>query len=212
MVISLRQSLTELKCTPDYVFVNQPTSCTVTVSDSGPGAVTTPNGTAVINYDYNSYSCGLAKGNGPLASCSLTITPGAGLVLTAYNVTADYSGDAFHRSSNGNGVSLKVEQRPISVGINCNPNPVVHGVSTSCIITVSDNGGVGSPITPTGTVSLQSNPTGAFGSTTCTLAPTGTLGEASCEISYVQNSAGTVSIYASYSGDFITLPTAAPRN
>ena len=199
--VSLRQSSTDSKCTPGDVLVNQPTNCIVTVLDVGPGSTSLPGGKVTVTYDYIGHDCQLQNQIGS-SSCSVTITPKSGMALTAYPVTAEYWGDGFHSGSSRNGANLKVEQRPVSVTITCVPNPVVHGVSTSCSVTITDSGGVSDPITPTGTVSFQaSTGGGTFASLSCALAPAGNPGEAVCSVSYVQNSTGNTSIYATYSGD-----------
>ena len=200
ITVMLKQTSLQLNCSPDNVVVNQPTTCTAVVNGNGPGPANAPTGTVQLSADFASSACTLAPAQGSSSSCSVSLTPGPGTTQSQHAITATYSGDASYSSSNKN-TNLNVNQRPVSTLVSCSPNPVVHGAATTCTVTVTDTGPAGSPITPTGTISFQSNAQGTFSAATCTLKPSGTSGTASCSVTFTPSSPGNADINVNYSGD-----------
>lgn len=88
--------------------------------------------------------------------------------------------------------------RPTSTSVSCQALTV--GVAATCTATVTDTG-AGTKTTPTGTVAWSSTAGDAFVPDPCVLAPTATVGVASCTVEYVPNSAGSVTVTATYGGD-----------
>src|SRR5438876_433212 len=76
--VNVRPTTTTVNCTPASVPVGSPTSCTATVTDTGPGTAITPTGTVSFASSgagtFGSSSCGLS-GSGNSATCSVAYTP-----------------------------------------------------------------------------------------------------------------------------------------
>jgi hypothetical protein len=98
---------TNVSCSPSTVAVGQPTTCAATVTDTGGGGQTTPTGTVSFGSSgpgafSDSASCRLSETSPGVASCSVTYTPGAsGTPTRSDTITATYSGDPTHKTSNG---------------------------------------------------------------------------------------------------------------
>ena len=196
-----RKTTVNLNCNPNNLMINQPTSCTTTVNGGGPGPAGTPTGSVSVSSDFESETCTLSPAGGSSAQCSVTMTPGPGTLISQHMITATYSGDSVFGSSEQT-MNLNVNQRPVTSSVTCSPNPVTHNTSTVCVITVTDSGNAGSPVTPTGVATFQSSPPkGSFSSSSCTLRPTGTTGKASCSVSFTAASPGNFNIMVNYSGD-----------
>src|SRR5437867_83462 len=183
---------TTASCSPSTVVVNQPSSCTATVTDtfSAPTAPTglltfTPGGT-----------CTLENPTSNSASCSITIT----LTSTgSVTVSASYGGDSSHGTSTGV-TTVTVNPRATSTVITCSPNPVASSAAADCAATVTDTD-VGIASTPSGSVGFVSNSTGTFSATSCTLVSTSTAGVAKCSVSYTPSANGHHGITGTYGGD-----------
>ena len=97
LTIFKRGVSTALSCTGPYTH-NVQISCTVTVTDNGPGVPMTPTGTVAFTSSgpgaFSAKSCTLS--NGGTAKCSVTFTPSS---KGPYEITAAYSGDADHIQS-----------------------------------------------------------------------------------------------------------------
>jgi hypothetical protein len=87
--------------------------------------------------------------------------------------------------------------RPTSTEVSCDALTV--GAAATCTATVRDTG-PGMPTTPNGLVDWSSTAGDAFVPDPCTLTPTATVGVASCTVSYTPNSAGPVTVTATYRG------------
>ena len=93
--------ITTVSCNPSTVQVNQPTTCTATVSQVVVGTpITTPTGTARFFADASTTAfatCALrATGTTGVANCSVAYrTPAVGV----HNITASYPGDSTHEAS-----------------------------------------------------------------------------------------------------------------
>src|SRR2546426_9930258 len=148
--------------------MGQSINCTATVTYSASGTVVIPTGT--VNFG-PTLSCTLTSGTAAgSATCSVEVTPDAvGLLVS---VGADYPGDTVHSGSRGASNSIMVNKRATSIAINCSPSTVFASQPTICTFTVSDTD-IGTPITPTGIVTLSA-------SMTCTLSGTGS--SAACMI------------------------------
>ena len=87
----------------------------------------------------------------------------------------------------------------VTVAVNCSPNPILYGASTTCTVTLTDtaltpnNGG------PQGTVTFTVSPTGgSFSpSATCTLATSGAE-TSTCSVAYTPASSGSKTITGTY--------------
>ena len=94
---------TSVACSPGSITTGSATSCTVTVTDTS-SSPSIPTGSVSLSTDstgtFSSNSCTLATSTSSVASCSVSYTPsvvGSGTHL----ITANYSGDSSHASSNG---------------------------------------------------------------------------------------------------------------
>jgi hypothetical protein len=88
--------------------------------------------------------------------------------------------------------------RTTSTTVECDPEEFQAGGSTECTATVTDTGpGAGSP--PMGTVSWESDQTGAFAPNPCVLVSTGAESSA-CSVTYTSTVVGEHELTATYSG------------
>jgi hypothetical protein len=120
-----RSTSTAVSCTPASVLVGDPSTCTATVDDTlATGTKTAPAGPMSFSTDGagafgGAGQCNLAPTATPgESSCSLSYTPsdaGSG----THTISASYSGDSVHNSSNGNttvAVSTPVAGNPGGAG------------------------------------------------------------------------------------------------
>src|SRR2546425_631300 len=201
ITVTRRPTSTTVNCNPGTVPVNAPTSCTATVTDTGPGTAIPPTGmvsfTSTGSGTFSFTSCLLIPLSSSASSCSVNYTPNPGSEGT-HTIKATYNGDPNHSGSSGT-FDLTVTKRTTSTSVTCSPNFVQPGVSTTCQATVTDTS-PGTFITPTGTVTWTTNATGTFSpSNSCTL--TGTGPSASCTVTYTPTSRGVHLITATYQGD-----------
>lgn len=97
---AVRATSTKVSCAPPYN-VNNPITCTVTVTDTSPGTAATPTGTVTFTSSqggtFSSTTCTLS-GSGGTATCHVKFTP----TKTGPNkVMANYAGDTRHSLSSG---------------------------------------------------------------------------------------------------------------
>src|SRR2546426_210496 len=193
-----RSTATSVACTQGSVVVDQTTTCTATVSDTGPGTKKTPTGTVTWMSSgvgtFSSATCTL-DGTG---KCSVMYTPtlvGSG----THTITASYPGDASHMGSSGS-FPLGVGKRQTTTGVVCTPSQVPVESPTTCTATVFDaSAGTKSP--PSGTVSWASSGSGTFSSSSCLLIPDLVNGDrSSCSVTYTPHEVGTHTITGTYSG------------
>src|SRR4051812_2271045 len=171
---------------------------TVTIHKTGvPG----PNGSGFCNF--GGYSAG------PALPGSIKYT------ATLPDGTTDSGTSTFHAAGAGavggsTPVNTDLEElltstaHPTTTTVDCSPDTVVAGESTTCTATVRDTAASGAT-TPTGNVAFASNGPGSFASASCTLQETST-GVASCDVTYTPNATSatpvrTDAITASYPGD-----------
>ncbi|OLB45857.1 hypothetical protein AUI07_06435, partial [archaeon 13_2_20CM_2_53_6] len=172
----LHTTTTAVACTPStMVLLGQNFGCTATVTDQSTSP-TTPTGTVTFT---GGATCSLG-GNAATATCTGTLTAQA---IGPLFITADYAGDIDHASSSGT-TSVTIVARPTTTTLTCLPASVDIGTATACTATVTDSSGIGTAITPTGTVDFTTNATGTFETSPCTLAAGTTAGIASCPVSY----------------------------
>ena len=195
ITVDPRTTSTALVCSSP-VFVNQASSCTVTVSDTSPGTTITPSGS--INFtetgapgSFSSATCALVSG-----SCSVTFTATASGTAT---IAGGYGGDTAHSASTSAGANVMINQRTTSSVVVCT-SPVVVNQTSNCSATITDSSSGGS-VTPSGSVSFASNSTGVFSQPSCSLTASGTVGVASCSVSYTPSITGFHTITSSYAGD-----------
>ena len=184
-------SATVVSCSSSSVVVNQPSTCTATVSDTSTIFPITPTGTVTFAEtgpagSFSSTTCTLSSG-----ICSVTFTPTAtGNAL----VTGTYGGDSSHSGSTSAAASITVIPRTTSTALVCS-TPVVVNQASSCTASVSDTS-PGTAFTPTGSVTFnETGPAGSFSSATCTLA------SGSCSVAFTATSTGTAQITGAYGGD-----------
>jgi DNA-binding beta-propeller fold protein YncE len=93
---------------------------------------------------------------------------------------------------------LALQGRPTSTSLTCSPTTALLGHTTSCRVTATDTGS-GTPVTPTGIVTVKTS--GPFSFSACTLSGTGA--SASCQVSYAPTSygSGQATLVAGYAGD-----------
>ncbi len=192
------RTTTTLNCSPTQIAIDQPSTCTATISASGSNP---PTGT--VSFVSNSTgaftpsaSCILTTVQG-VTSCQITYTPS---IAGHHVLDATYSGDSSHLAANGI-ATLTVGLRTTSTSVVCAASTGV-GVVTTCTATVTDS----SPpnqVTPQGTVNFVSNSTGTFdaGTRSCNLSPTLTNGIASCQITYTPLTVGNHMINGTFTGD-----------
>ena len=219
-VIGLRAADVQLSCDLSELFIEQTTTCTVTVvDDTTAGTPITPQGS--VGFDdagkagaFSAASCSLdAQGQ-----CSVSYTPKPGDAGTSFAttpITATYTpatAPAVHAT--GSTVrSLTVRLRPTTTIIECkNSDGAVDGLFVAelgtCTITVKDEGPAPT-LTPTGSVTTGVN-TGAAGGSytlsgnTCGSLTAGGAGESTCSFNYTVNSlsiaAGFHTLSAAYNG------------
>jgi virginiamycin B lyase len=98
--VAARSSATSIRCAPADIAVGQPSTCTVTVADSSAaGAASAPTGSVALSAaggGLAATACSLASSGPGQSSCAVTYAPrGPG----AFQVSADYEGDATHAAS-----------------------------------------------------------------------------------------------------------------
>ncbi|HXW37463.1 MAG TPA: hypothetical protein VEJ36_06155 [Nitrososphaerales archaeon] len=197
--VGLRSTSTSIICSLSSVPVNDPTSCTATVTDTSSGTPITPTGTIMFSTTgagtFSPIGCTLSGG-----SCSVNYTPDPGDEGTD-TLSASYGGDASHSgsaSAGANSFSLTVTQRADSATLDCSPTSVPVEAPTTCEVVVSDTS-PGTVVTPTGTVDFAATPSdnGVFSQDSCILS------SGSCSVTYTPNQGteGSDSISASFLGD-----------
>jgi uncharacterized repeat protein (TIGR01451 family) len=198
------------------VLVNQPSTCTATVSD--PGNLGRPSGTVTFSNDagdsgtFSQASCSLPA-SGP-NECSVIYMPTAA-GDGSHGITASYGGDATFLNGSGS-TTVAVNKRPTTTSISCSPMAQQVNSTMTCTATVTDVGAVGTKIPPQGTVTFwnSAGDVGAFPSgATCTLNPATTTGATNtCTVTYKATTPTVDGLSASYAGGPNHLPsgTATP--
>ncbi|TMI46479.1 hypothetical protein E6H22_06970, partial [Candidatus Bathyarchaeota archaeon] len=104
---------TSISCSSP-VLVNQPSTCTVTVTDTSTVGATTPTGSVSFTHagvagSFNSTICNIVAGTVPTASCSVAFTASAS---GASNIVGAYGGDSTHASSSDSASPATVTVNP----------------------------------------------------------------------------------------------------
>ena len=180
---------TSIACSPSSVAINQASTCTATVTDTGLGQ-TNPTGTVSFassgTGSFAGSPCTLVSQNATSSSCQITYTPTSG--AGTHSISASYGGDATHNgSASSPAFALTVTLRTTTTSVNCSSSSVVVNQATTCTAVVVDSSGSGA-ITPSGTALFT--PGGS-----CTLA------SGSCSVSISPSSSGSLTVSASYGGD-----------
>ena len=167
-------------CSPSSVDLNQPTQCTVTVTDTSVSP-TSPSGTVTFSSSgpgsfSPSNTCTLSSAGSSTASCTTTVsyTPSNEGTQT---ITGTYAGDSTHQASSST-TSLAVNVFDFTLS-NSGSIAVGQGNSGSNTISVTLVSGIAQPVTlsvsglPTGASSAFFN--GCTGQPTCTMTPTSSV-------------------------------------
>jgi hypothetical protein len=220
VTVSLRDTSTEVSCSPASVVVAEDSTCTATVTDTeSAGSKSDPGGSVAFGTDgaggFSSpgTSCTLVSdGNAGTftSSCSVTYTPSTA-ASTTHNITGDYtaSGNVHAESSDADGFDVTVGLRSTSTAVVCSPASVLVGNGSTCTATVTDTESAGSKSDPGGSVAFGTDGAGGFSSpgTSCTLVSDGNAGTftSSCSVTYTPSSSAgsphTVSGSYTQSGD-----------
>ncbi len=214
VTVNLRSTTTDVSCSPSSVFINQGSTCTITVTDTAAGTALTPSGTVTLTSSQtgdtgHNGTCSLSGGGGS-ASCDVTLTPQS--PAGARNVGASFPASSNHAaSSDGSPFSLTANLRTTTTSVSC-ASPVVVNQGSTCTATVTDTA-TGTASSPTGTVSFTntgSQGSGAFSSGSCTLSSSG-ANTAQCSVTYTPSTAnsagggasGSHSVQANYGGSTV---------
>jgi subtilisin family serine protease len=180
--------------------LNATSICSISVTDTSGGTITTPTGTVNLiatgaGASLSTATCTLS-GTGATAFCpSVSVSVTAGGTAT---VTATYAGDGMHLGSGG-GASITVNKRTTGTSLSC--SSFIVGVPTPCTATVTDTDG-GTAIAPGGSVTFSATGPVSPSSTSCTLSGP------SCSVTLTA-SGGPVSIVSAYQGDAAHLGSSA---
>ena len=211
VTVLVNSTTTSVVCSPASISVNQPSTCTVSVTDNSPTPFT-PTGpvlfslnntsTASGNFNGGSNACGLGRVNVATSSCSLNFNPtgfGTGVIVVTYD------GDTVHSVSSGT-TNVSVLVHSTTTTVVCSPVSVVVGQTSTCTVSVTDNSPT--PFTPTGPVLFSLDSTGTAsgnfngGSNACGL---GTVNPstASCSVGFTPSGSGLGLVAATYDGDLV---------
>jgi hypothetical protein len=133
-------SSSRVACAPDPAAVGSGTSCTATVTDTGPSAPATPTGRVTFHppspssAQFAAGSCTLAPGSAAgVASCSVGLTAEA---AASYTLALRYGGDSRHLPSTASG-SVTVIPAPTAVTL---PASAISSTRATLHGTVDPNG------------------------------------------------------------------------
>jgi YVTN family beta-propeller protein len=107
--------------------------------------------------------------------------------VTPIAVATDTPGDPITFAEVGLVAIAITPARPTVTSLRCSPSSVVVTQRTTCTAMVRDTGS-GSPVTPTGTVGFETDSSGTFARSPCTLR--GIAGVASCQVTYTSSTIG----------------------
>jgi hypothetical protein len=200
VIVNPRTTATTVVCSETPLVVNEPTLCTVTVSDIAPGAASVPTGTVTFSVSPSSEG-GVAPTSCVLdaaGQCSVTYTPSKG-DTAVHTITANYGGDGTHALSSGS-FDQAIQKRAADVLLSCSPTTVYIDQTLTCTVTVVDDTTTGVPSVPTGTVSFDDGgKAGSFSSDTCTL----TAGVCTVDYTPAPGDAGSTTLTAAYNGSSV---------
>ena len=177
-------------CTPNSVYVSEPTNCRAHVNGSNPtGSVLWGSSSGS---QFTLASCTLSGGN-----CTVSYVDSWSGTPT---LTASYQGDAHNAASSGTEMIQVVTGSSTSATtVSCSPTPVFTDTMTNCTASVGGS-------SPTGNVTFAASPGVTFVTPpTCQLNLTGE--NCSVEVNATAQTNMTVDLTAMYSGDIGNLPS-----
>ncbi|HVQ60243.1 MAG TPA: Ig-like domain-containing protein [Solirubrobacterales bacterium] len=229
-VVDRAATRVRLHCTPRAMAVDEPSECTVSVTD-GAANPSLPTGQVTLASDRDgefdpAAACPLdGVGNGP-ATCTFTYIPHE---TGPHLLTARYGGDQAHESDEAGAVfEVTVDgggdegedgedeenggeddnprTHPTTTVLRCVPAGTGVREPTTCSARVTDTGA--SPTSPGGSVSFDSDRGDPFDPVACALEPVDEE-TSSCSASYEPTTAGLHQLAANYGGDGTHEPGAA---
>jgi Calx-beta domain-containing protein len=213
-VAPVRPTATNVTCAPATVPVAGPTTCTATVTDTGAGTATTPQG--IVTFSLGSdpdgdagtfvpLTCTLTGGSGGINSCSVSYVPTArGDGTHAIGASYAPTGVAHSASSDPSPFQLAVLARTTATTLAC-PASTPANTPATCMVTVKDtDAGAASP--PVGTVdfTVSAQPSGSTATAApdpCTLAPDATTvatDDSTCMVTFTANTVGNYTLQGAY--------------
>jgi hypothetical protein len=201
--VNLAATHTAVACTPNPIAPGRSSTCTATVTEgTTPPAAGTPSPTGTVGLSSTGTGsfptpaqCTLQPAGDGTAICAIAYTPTADGPAT---IRALYSGDGTLASSNGT-TTLTATPDITTTSVDCAPDTLAIGASSTCTTTVTDTTADGD--TPTGSASLSSSTAaGTLGANSCQLAAT-TATAASCTSTLSFATAGSATVTGSYGGD-----------
>jgi large repetitive protein len=203
-------TVTILVCAPRSIEPGDLTHCTATVQDTTPGGGTVPSGNVTFESDspgdFSPAQCTLVAG--PVsASCAVDYVPSV-VQSGIHRLRATFAGSGLHSPSSRDFDVTVSEEAPgggdkahTVTTLLCVPGSAEVGHRSRCVATVRDTTQV-NPSAPTGTVTFDSDSTGSFSASQCTLAQVGP-DRSRCLVDYTPGAvrSGTHSLEATYSSD-----------
>ena len=187
-------------CSPDPVFVNNTTLCTVIITDdNADGDDGRPNGATSVTTT-----------GGSLSNSSLANGPGGNEITFTFDFTPDsYGGgsrtflvdfnssdtDKWTNIVDDSTTTVSVNRRTTTTSISCNPTTIVVDESTTCTVVVTDTAS-GNQSSPSGTITIGET-AGNGTSTPCVLTASGS-NSSDCTFEYTPTDTGNRQITATY--------------
>jgi hypothetical protein len=203
LTVSVLTTSTGIGFSSPTVVVGQPSTVTVTVTNTAAGATTAPTGSVTFSSSvptdtFNpATSCALSSGGGTAASCSVSVTAAS---ASPHVITANYAGVSGVFQASTTTLTLQVSKRATATSVSVSPNPAMAGQAATVSVTVSDVEVGGAKSSPSGTVSFSSSSADPFGNgAACTLVA-GAAGVSSCSLTVTGTAVGGRTISATYSG------------
>jgi hypothetical protein len=239
--VNKRTTSTSVSCFPNYVALNQTTTCTVTVTDTSVGTKSAPGGTVAWTKtssggagNFSPTSCTLSPIDGVAASCSVSYTPTSNSQQggTSHNLRGSYtSNDSTHANSTSQATSdttVNVNNNEIATTLTVNAAAGTFGGTvdlTATLKNTSTNIGIGSQpvsfkLNGTSVGSATSNASGVATLTGASLSgiavgtyPGGIVGTFNGDSTfYGSTGSNTLTVTSAVSDQTITVTTPAPAN
>jgi hypothetical protein len=197
--VNTRATTTEVTLNPVTVFVNQPSTVTVKVSDiEGVGVKSFPTGTVAVTGTPNDVITGTCTlgitGTSGVSQCAATVTPSA---ASTHAIDAAFSVTSVHSASNGSAV-LRVNKRPTEVTVGLNAPAVFVGETSTATIRVTDITGDVYAVDPIGTVDITKDvASDVLSAASCALVGGGS-GSSSCQVMVTPQEASIHTISAEF--------------
>ncbi len=191
LTINARTTSTAITLSPNPVVVGQPTSMTVTVTDTQSGTVSAPTGTVALTATpagsgLSASPCVLVPTVAGSSACTVPATPTA---QGSYTMGANFTATAVHLTS-GATTGLTVNKASTGAALTSSANPSVRGQAVTLTATLSvTSPGAG---TPTGTVTFSEG---------ATVLGAATLSGGAASVTVSTLSVASHSVTAAYGGD-----------